>query len=58
MSSFIIIAMFIAGGLALAKWLHARDVDRDTPLCWKCSGRAQWQGDPQSDLGFRSWWCS
>lgn len=51
MSSFIIIAMFIAGGLALAKWLHARDVDRILPVLESAAGARNGKVIRQSDLG-------
>jgi hypothetical protein len=51
MTSFIVIAMFIAGGLALAKWLHARDVDRILPVLESAAGAHNGRVIRQSDLG-------
>jgi hypothetical protein len=51
MGSFILIAMFIVGGLALAKWLHARDVDQILPLLERAADAHNGRVIQQSSLG-------
>jgi hypothetical protein len=52
MGSFILIAMFIFGGLALAKWLHSYDVDRMLPLLERAADAHNGRVIQQSALGF------
>lgn len=51
MSSFILIAMFIVGGVVLAKWLHARDVSQLLPLLERAADAHNGRVIQQSALG-------
>lgn len=51
MGSFILIAMFIVGGLTLAKWLHARDVNQMLPLLESAARARNGRVIQQSALG-------
>ncbi|MGD8959353.1 MAG: hypothetical protein PVI27_05870 [Desulfobacteraceae bacterium] len=51
MGGFILIALFIIGGLALAKWLHSRDVDQMLPLLERAAEAHNGRVIQQSALG-------